>query len=441
MQNTGNQDNLRRRRYSASSTSSSDEYDSDIDPTYSECDVDMITFPLQAVKAGRRAAGEAAKRAAEAAGRAKERASEAAGRVSERAHEAAGRVSERAHEAAERVSERAHEVAERAGRMKDKAAEAAANTAENAKRYGRKVKEAFVWKATHFNLLPSWLKDNEFLHNYHRPQLPSFKVCFKSMFRIHTETGNIWTHLLGCIAFFSLMIYYLVSSILADIQWQEITVYMAFFIGAIVCMGFSWIFHTCYCHSREAAQLFSKLDYSGITILIVGSFVPWLYFGFYCDNLERYIYIGLIVILGAIAAVVALRDKFSTPAYRPIRAGVFITLGLSALIPAIHYVVLNGFAKAIEGGSLQWMVLMGALYIGGAVLYAVRVPERLFPGKCDIWFQSHQIFHVMVIAAAFVHYHGLNVMAKYRAHVGECDAILGSGTDNGFMTTMTQTVF
>lgn len=35
-------------------------------------------------------------------------------------------------------------------------------------------------------------------------------------------------------------------------------------------------------------------------------------------------------------------------------------------------------------------------------------------------FQSHQIFHVLVIAAAFVHYHGISEMAMYRVTVGEC---------------------
>jgi len=90
---------------------------------------------------------------------------------------------------------------------------------------------------------------------------------------------------------------------------------------------------------------------------------------------------------------------------------------------------------------------MGALYIIGAVIYAMRIPERFFPGKCDIWvsfrsnftlpctllhrnntdstiiveqFQSHQIFHVFVIVAAFVHYHGITEMAMYRMSVGEC---------------------
>lgn len=65
---------------------------------------------------------------------------------------------------------------------------------------------------------------------------------------------------------------------------------------------------------------------------------------------------------------------------------------------------------------------MGGLYILGAVLYGCRIPERFLPGKFDIWFQSHQIFHVLVIAAAFVHYHGMTNMALHRlTKAGECN--------------------
>ena len=57
----------------------------------------------------------------------------------------------------------------------------------------------------------------------------------------------------------------------------------------------------------------------------------------------------------------------------------------------------------------------------GAVLYACRIPERFLPGKCDFWFQSHQIFHILVIAAAFVHFHGMQNMALYRlTQAGTC---------------------
>lgn len=53
------------------------------------------------------------------------------------------------------------------------------------------------WHVVHHHTLPDWLKDNEYLIAGHRRPLHSFKACFKSVFRIHTETGNIWTHLIG----------------------------------------------------------------------------------------------------------------------------------------------------------------------------------------------------------------------------------------------------
>uniref|UniRef100_A0A8C6X6R3 Adiponectin receptor 1 n=1 Tax=Naja naja TaxID=35670 RepID=A0A8C6X6R3_NAJNA len=53
------------------------------------------------------------------------------------------------------------------------------------------------WRVMPYDVLPDWLKDNDFLLHGHRPPMPSFRACFRSIFRLHTETGNIWTHLLG----------------------------------------------------------------------------------------------------------------------------------------------------------------------------------------------------------------------------------------------------
>jgi len=283
--------------------------------------------------------------------------------------------------------------------------------------------EVSSWKVQPFSKLPKWLQDNDFLHNWHRPPLPSFRMCFRSIFRIHTETGNIWTHLLGCIAFMGIMLYFLCASAWhSSIGLEEKLVFTAFFIGAILCLGFSFMFHTVSCHSEFVGKLFSKLDYCGIAILIMGSFVPWLYYGFYCDFQPKLIYLTSVVLLGITTIVVSLWDKFSTPKYRGIRASVFLTFGLSGIIPAVHYTLLEGWDLAITKASLGWLILMGSLYVLGAILYAIRVPERFFPGKCDLWFQSHQIFHVLVLAAAFVHYHGISEMAMYRLTHADCTA-------------------
>ena len=39
---------------------------------------------------------------------------------------------------------------------------------------------------------------------------------------------------------------------------------------------------------------------------------------------------------------------------------------------------------------------------------------------CLPQFQSHQIFHVFVLAAALVHYHGITEIAYYRLTMGDC---------------------
>jgi len=162
-----------------------------------------------------------------------------------------------------------------------------------------------------------------------------------------------------------------------------------------------------------------RFDYCGIAFLTVGSFVPWLYYSFYCDWRPQIIYLTIVLALGVGAVIVSTFDFFSGPRFRTLRSVIFVFFGLSGIAPATHYGVINGWQKSVDEAALGWLALMGALYITGAVLYAVRVPERFFPGKLDIWFHSHQLFHCFVMAGAFVHYHGLSLMAIYRLRVGD----------------------
>ncbi|XP_073675008.1 adiponectin receptor protein 1b isoform X1 [Garra rufa] len=299
------------------------------------------------------------------------------------------------------------------------------------------------WRVIPYHLLPDWLKDNDYLLQGHRPPMPSFRACFGSIFRIHTETGNIWTHLLGLILFLCLGTLTMLRpnvSFMAPVQ--EKVVLGVFFLGAVLCLCFSWLFHTVYCHSEKVSRTFSKLDYSGIALLIMGSFVPWLYYSFYCSPQPRLIYLSVVCVLGVAAIIVAQWDRFATPSHRSTRAGkkltcfskcstslidhryclkhvssylgVFLGLGLSGLVPTMHFTIAEGFVKATTVGQMGWFYLMGAMYISGAALYAARIPERYFPGKCDIWFQSHQIFHVLVVAAAFVHFYGISNLQEFR---------------------------
>lgn len=134
----------------------------------------------------------------------------------------------------------------------------------------------------------------------------------------------------GCVAFIGIAIFFLTQPPI-EIQLEEKLVFGTFFAGAIICLGMSFAFHTVHCHSECVGKLFSKLDYCGIAMLIMGSFVPWLYYGFYCDYQPKLIYLSVVVVLGITSIVVSLWERFGEPNYRPLRAGVFMGFGLSGV--------------------------------------------------------------------------------------------------------------
>lgn len=289
---------------------------------------------------------------------------------------------------------------------------------ESVDRFAHKVWDGRWRLVSHFQL-PEWQRDNEFLHNWHRPPMPSFRACFGSIFRLHSETGNIWTHLIGFVMFIGICIYFqCLDGKYFVIEWQEKIVFTLFFLGAILCLCFSTLFHTLGCHSERVYRIFGKLDYSGISLMIMGSFVPWIYYSFYCDTEPKIVYMTSVCVLGVLCIVISQWDKFSTARFRRVRAILFAALGLSGIIPCIHTIVKFGFTNAVMVGQIGWLALMAFLYLFGAFLYAQRIPERYFPGKCDLWFQSHQIFHILVVLAAVVHFHGISNLQHFRFQDG-----------------------
>ncbi len=295
----------------------------------------------------------------------------------------------------------------------------------------RKKLTNLAWKNLPFSALADWQKDNEFIHGSYRPAMFSFRGCFKSMFRLHNETWNIWTHLVGFVFFVVLVMgVYVFGDYITGLFEEGITIgdlprneqfmLCLFFGGAIVCMLFSTLFHTLHNHSKNVRLFFLRLDLSGIAILITGSSIPAYYYGFYCTWKAQYIYIGVLIVLGVGCLILSMWSKFNSPRYRVVRYLVFVFFGLSGVIPSVHIYLRDGYALARRAYAMWGIIIMAATYIGGGALYAFRIPERFWPGKFDVWASSHQIFHVCVFTAALVHYNALLQMVKYRLDAGSC---------------------
>lgn len=271
-----------------------------------------------------------------------------------------------------------------------------------------------------YSELPEWMKDNEFITAFHRPEFQSCYTCLASIFRIHAETGNIWTHLLGAIAFLAFTIYYLfLPSVNFVSPFEEKTVVICFFLSAFVCLAFSTVFHTFGCHSPNVCLFCGRLDYTGIAVLITGSFLPWVYYSFYCQPLTKYIYMALMFSFGVVCTVISMGKTFQSPAFRSYRAVLFVIFGLCGVIPCVHTVISKGVAHSFTDGQMHWLIIMGAMYITGAIFFMTRFPECKWPGKFNLILQSHQIFHVFVVAAALLQTYAIYNLQTTRLKLGD----------------------
>ena len=96
-----------------------------------------------------------------------------------------------------------------------------------------------------------------------------------------------------------------------------------------------------------------------------------------------------------------MKEKFQEAAYRPMRTVLLVSLALSAFIPAVHGVSVNGWKVQNERQSLSYFIGIGLLDLAGAIVYVTRIPERWAPRKFDIFGSSHQIMHFFVICGAW----------------------------------------
>jgi adiponectin receptor len=119
-----------------------------------------------------------------------------------------------------------------------------------------------------------------------------------------------------------------------------------------------------------------------------------------------------------------LSPRFGSPQFRNWRATFYAGFGLSSILFVINGLVLYGWEAQNGRMSLVWMGWMATANLAGAAIYAARVsvvylgvlvasadakqiPEKWAPCTFDILGASHQLFHIAVVAAAWLHFLGL----------------------------------
>ncbi|XP_077216741.1 heptahelical transmembrane protein ADIPOR2-like [Tasmannia lanceolata] len=328
-----------------------------------------------------------------------------------------------------------------------------------------KKREKSKYRLVKYEALPEYLKDNEFILDYYRSEWP-LKEAFLSVFSWHNETLNIWTHLAGFLLFLALTVESsmeilevrdlflgfsrsipaptlknISENLMPDLLVkrhvsQANTIQLAmeggdprervprwpwfiFLSGSMSCLACSGLSHLLACHSKRLNLFFWRLDYAGISLMIVSSFFPPIYYAFLCHPLPRFFYLSTITFLGLLAILTLLAPALSSPRFRPFRAVLFLAMGFSGIVPAAHALVLNWDHTSCHV-ALAYELVMGLAYAVGAGFYVTRVPERWKPGAFDIAGHSHQIFHVFVVAGALAHYAATLVLLDWRDRSSTC---------------------
>ncbi len=140
--------------------------------------------------------------------------------------------------------------------------------------------------------------------------------------------------------------------------------------------GFSW--------NTSARLRLRRLDHGAIYLLIAGSYTPLCVLG------------GNFILLAVVwsgAAVGFLLAAFGERSYRKLNSAIYVLLGCSALFALPSLSATLGHAHTVT------LLAGGAVYIAGAAVYA-----RRWPNPWPRVFGYHEIFHVMVITAAALHY-------------------------------------
>ena len=143
--------------------------------------------------------------------------------------------------------------------------------------------------------------------------------------------------------------------------------------------------------------------------------MPPYFYSFYCKETRLYAYVYSTVIFSicSLAFIVTLLPRFDQPKFRKFRAILYIAAGLSTAIPCIHLLFGHNL-YLYPFPNLHWAI-GGAIYIGGAIIYGIRFPEKFFPKRFDYFGSSHNIFHFCVVVAAVVHFYG--AMSNYNGRM------------------------
>ena len=274
--------------------------------------------------------------------------------------------------------------------------------------------------------MPTWfqrLHGPTILVGY-RPTQKPLRFYFHTLWSLHNETLNVWTHLIGAAVFIALLF---AGSTRRD-------GYMIAYRGAsAACFVASSSYHLFLPVSEEVYTRLQRLDYAAIFILIGASAIPYYSVQYKChQSLELLAVLSTTVMMLVLAILVGTQPWFGrdTRQGKLLRVVAFSTFAVACTAFGGMAIFLAGFSPrpyiTAEPGIAIGLGLVTVFYVAGPVVYAMGWPERRRPRAFDLIGASHQLMHVCVLAAALVNGFCMERTRALRSVVAPCVGDPGS---------------
>jgi len=213
--------------------------------------------------------------------------------------------------------------------------------------------------------------------------------CLCSLFKIHNETVNIWSHILGSLILVGLCIQ--VLSYFGNMRIIHIFMVCLFLFCCTYGLAASAVFHCFNCIDSEYHRKLRTLDFGGIAANVLGSSWPVAYFTFYCHTTVLYFYISMLSIVTPLLLGMPFMKYFHK--HNHLRTFLYTLTGGFPAYGYIHFILIEGNSSELIT-ILFIPVFVAYLFFGtGMLLYVTRIPERFWPGAFDLLGTSHQIWH------------------------------------------------
>ncbi|XP_070971596.1 membrane progestin receptor beta-like [Oncorhynchus clarkii lewisi] len=270
--------------------------------------------------------------------------------------------------------------------------------------------------------LPHTVRDTEvpllfrepYILSGYRPVGHSWSFYFLSLFQIHNETINVWSHLLAgvCVALrFSVFAVMCGGGLVGltlngpdglglylDLACLPLVYYVLSLLTYLCCSATA---HLLQSHSELAHYALFFLDYVGVAVYQYGCALA-LYF-YSSDPAWRRSRVGE-VFLPAAALLAWLSCAcccFAKLSYRhpyPLHRKLcqVVPTGLAYLLdssPVAHRLVSRTWG---DDPAMTLHAIQVLLFLLAAFFFSCPMPERFFPGHCDIIGHGHQLFHFLL---------------------------------------------